>query len=67
MNRSPDNILQEVLLVDDFSSMENLKEELEIYIKRFRGKVQNISNFKLKQIFPTIHSYSGSNHPEFKT
>lgn len=40
MNRSPEAILQEVLLVDDFSSLDNLKDELEIYIKRFRGKVK---------------------------
>ncbi|KAJ8953844.1 hypothetical protein NQ318_006695 [Aromia moschata] len=44
LNRSPQNILEEVLLVDDFSDKENLKSDLENYIEQFSGKVRLIRN-----------------------
>ncbi|RZF44444.1 hypothetical protein LSTR_LSTR002217 [Laodelphax striatellus] len=44
INRTPDSMLEEILLVDDFSSKENLKGKLESYIERFDGKVRLIRN-----------------------
>lgn len=44
INRTPSNILHEILLVDDFSDKENLKDELENYIKKFDDKVRLIRN-----------------------
>ncbi|XP_075224342.1 N-acetylgalactosaminyltransferase 7 isoform X2 [Lycorma delicatula] len=44
INRTPENLLEEVLLVDDFSNKENLKGKLETYIERFNGKVRLIRN-----------------------
>jgi hypothetical protein len=46
-------LLQEVLLVDDFSEKTDLGDKLETYIKRFRGKVKNhsitkLTNYKFK-------------------
>ncbi len=45
-------LLQEVLLVDDFSDKTDLGDKLETYIKRFRGKVNHsitkLTNFKFK-------------------
>lgn len=46
INRTPSRFLEEVLLVDDFSDHEDLKLELEMYIKRFRGTVRLIRNKK---------------------
>ncbi|KAI1728985.1 glycosyl transferase family 2 domain-containing protein [Ditylenchus destructor] len=40
INRSPDDLLHEVLLVDDFSQRKELKEKLDRYIERFQGKVR---------------------------
>uniref|UniRef100_A0A914I716 Polypeptide N-acetylgalactosaminyltransferase n=1 Tax=Globodera rostochiensis TaxID=31243 RepID=A0A914I716_GLORO len=40
INRSPPELLEEVLLVDDASQREELKDELDTYIQRFGGKVQ---------------------------
>ena len=35
VNRSPDHLLEEILLIDDKSTMEHLKEPLDEYIKQF--------------------------------
>ena len=39
INRTPPELLEEVLLVDDFSQRAELREQLETYIQRFGGKV----------------------------
>lgn len=44
MNRTPDYILHEILLVDDFSDKANLKGKLDKYIEKFNGKVRIIRN-----------------------
>ncbi|CAH0389780.1 unnamed protein product [Bemisia tabaci] len=44
INRTPPEFLEEVLLVDDFSDKENLKEKLENYILKFNGKVRLVRN-----------------------
>ena len=38
-NRSPPELLEEVLLVDDFSQREELHDKLDTYIQRFGPKV----------------------------
>jgi polypeptide N-acetylgalactosaminyltransferase len=42
INRSPPELLKEIVLLDDFSQREELKEKLDQYIKRFDGKVRMI-------------------------
>ncbi|XP_018016586.1 N-acetylgalactosaminyltransferase 7-like, partial [Hyalella azteca] len=44
INRSPPQLLHEVLLVDDFSDKANLKEPLDDYIRRWGSKVRLIRN-----------------------
>ncbi|KAK7598309.1 hypothetical protein V9T40_006544 [Parthenolecanium corni] len=44
INRTPPELLEEILLVDDFSNKENLGSQLEDYIERFKGKVRLIRN-----------------------
>lgn len=44
INRSPKHVLQEVLLVDDFSEKEDLKEKLDEEVKSFNGLVRLIRN-----------------------
>lgn len=44
INRTPDQFLEEVLLVDDFSDKTDLGVGLERYIKIFRGKVRLVRN-----------------------
>uniref|UniRef100_A0A0K0G1V2 Polypeptide N-acetylgalactosaminyltransferase n=1 Tax=Strongyloides venezuelensis TaxID=75913 RepID=A0A0K0G1V2_STRVS len=41
-NRSPPELLHEIILYDDFSKRDELKEKLEEYIKRFGGVVKVI-------------------------
>ncbi|VDM73669.1 unnamed protein product [Strongylus vulgaris] len=38
--RSPPQLIKEVVMVDDYSDKEHLKEKLDKYIKRFNGKVR---------------------------
>ncbi|MCP9258379.1 putative N-acetylgalactosaminyltransferase 9 [Dirofilaria immitis] len=42
INRTPFKLLQEIILVDDFSQRDELKNKLEEYIKRFGNKVRLI-------------------------
>uniref|UniRef100_T1GY91 Glycosyltransferase 2-like domain-containing protein n=1 Tax=Megaselia scalaris TaxID=36166 RepID=T1GY91_MEGSC len=44
INRSPKHVLQEVLLVDDFSEKEDLKGKLDEEVKSFNGLVRLIRN-----------------------
>ncbi|KAK6049882.1 glycosyltransferase, group 2 family protein [Cooperia oncophora] len=38
--RSPPQLIKEIVMVDDYSDKEHLKEKLDKYIKRFNGKVR---------------------------
>lgn len=53
INRSPPNVLKEVLLVDDFSDKENLQDKLENYIPKFDGKVRLIRNAQREGLIRT--------------
>lgn len=53
INRTPDYILHEILLVDDFSDKQNLKDKLEDYIDRFNGKVRLIRNTEREGLIRT--------------
>lgn len=53
LNRSPKNILKEILLVDDFSDKEHLKGDLEDYIQKFDGKVRLIRNSEREGLIRT--------------
>lgn len=53
LNRSPKHVLHEILLVDDFSDKEDLKEKLENYIERFDGKVRLIRNVEREGLIRT--------------
>ncbi|GBO98466.1 N-acetylgalactosaminyltransferase 7 [Eumeta japonica] len=53
INRSPPQILHEVLLVDDFSDKDDLKGPLEKYIKLWNGKVRLIRNTKREGLIRT--------------
>lgn len=44
LNRTPKHILKEVLLVDDFSDKNDLKEKLDIQLQKYNGKVRLIRN-----------------------
>lgn len=44
INRSPKHVLQEILLVDDFSEKEDLKAKLDEEVKSFNGLVRLIRN-----------------------
>lgn len=44
INRTPEQFLHEILLVDDFSDKANLKGKLDKYIEKFNGKVRIIRN-----------------------
>lgn len=44
INTSPPHMLKEVVMVDDFSDKENLKGELEEYLKQFKDKVKLYRN-----------------------
>lgn len=53
INRSPPNILHEIVLVDDFSDKDNLKTNLDNYIKRWKGKVRLIRNTQREGLIRT--------------
>ncbi|XP_044748078.1 N-acetylgalactosaminyltransferase 7 [Coccinella septempunctata] len=53
MNRTPKHILKEILLVDDFSDKENLKDQLESYLEQFNGVVKLIRNTERQGLIRT--------------
>lgn len=44
LNRTPKHILHEILLVDDFSDKENLKDKLDVQLRKYNGKVRIVRN-----------------------
>lgn len=46
INRSPPELLHEIILINDGSTFENVKETLEEYLKKFNGKVKLHENQK---------------------
>ncbi|XP_054449390.1 inactive polypeptide N-acetylgalactosaminyltransferase-like protein 5 [Pteronotus mesoamericanus] len=46
MNLTPPQLLEEIILVDDMSEFDDLKEKLDHYLELFRGKVKLIRNAK---------------------
>ncbi|CAF0787226.1 unnamed protein product [Brachionus calyciflorus] len=40
LNTSPPELIADIILVDDYSNKEHLKDKLEKYIERFKGKVK---------------------------
>lgn len=46
INTSPPELIADIILVDDFSTTEDLKEKLENYIKRFNGIVKLVRTTK---------------------
>ncbi|XP_015188126.1 PREDICTED: N-acetylgalactosaminyltransferase 7 [Polistes dominula] len=53
MNRTPSKLLEEILLVDDYSDKENLKGDLESYIEQWKGKVRLIRNTERQGLIRT--------------
>lgn len=53
LNRSPKYALKEILLVDDFSDKEDLKDKLENYIAKFDGRVRLIRNTEREGLIRT--------------
>lgn len=53
LNRTPKHILHEILLVDDYSDKENLKDKLTNYVERFNGKVRLIRNSEREGLIRT--------------
>lgn len=53
LNRTPKHILHEILLVDDFSDKEDLKDKLTNYLERFNGKVRLIRNTEREGLIRT--------------
>lgn len=53
LGRTPPHILHEILLVDDFSDKEDLKDKLTNYIERFNGKVRLIRNSEREGLIRT--------------
>ncbi|EDL03081.1 inactive polypeptide N-acetylgalactosaminyltransferase-like protein 5 [Mus musculus] len=46
VNLSPQHLLEEIILVDDMSEFDDLKDKLDYYLEIFRGKVKLIRNKK---------------------
>lgn len=53
INRTPPQFLHEIVLVDDYSDKEDLKDKLDSYIKRFDGKVRIIRNVEREGLIRT--------------
>lgn len=51
--RSPAYLLKEVILVDDASEKEHLKEKLEKYIEQFKGKIRLVRNSEREGLIRT--------------
>ncbi|KAL3124103.1 hypothetical protein niasHT_004692 [Heterodera trifolii] len=61
VNRSPPELLEEVLLVDDASQRDELKDNLDAYIRRFGGKVRLLRKTERQgliraKLFGALHS-----------
>lgn len=53
LNRTPKHILHEILLVDDFSNKDDLKEKLEMQIRKYGGTVRLIRNTEREGLIRT--------------
>ncbi|KAG5327074.1 GALT7 acetylgalactosaminyltransferase, partial [Pseudoatta argentina] len=53
MDRTPSKLLEEILLVDDFSDKENLKSDLDSYIEQWGGKVRLLRNHERQGLIRT--------------
>lgn len=53
INRTPPQFLHEVVLVDDYSDKEDLKDKLDKYVTRFDGKVRVIRNIEREGLIRT--------------
>lgn len=53
INRTPKHLLHEILLVDDYSDKEDLKDKLTNYLERFNGKVRLIRNTEREGLIRT--------------
>lgn len=53
INRTPPQFLHEIVLVDDYSDKNDLKDQLDTYIKRFDGKVRIIRNIEREGLIRT--------------
>lgn len=53
INRTPPQFLHEIVLVDDYSDKEDLREKLDKYVKRFDGKVRIIRNVEREGLIRT--------------
>jgi polypeptide N-acetylgalactosaminyltransferase len=53
INRTPPQFLHEIVLVDDYSDKNDLKDQLDSYIKRFDGKVRLIRNVEREGLIRT--------------
>ncbi|MCP9264679.1 N-acetylgalactosaminyltransferase 7 [Dirofilaria immitis] len=51
--RSPLELIKEIILVDDFSDKDHLKDRLDIYLKQFNGKVKLIRNTEREGLIRT--------------
>ncbi|KAI6237627.1 Polypeptide N-acetylgalactosaminyltransferase [Aphelenchoides besseyi] len=51
--RSPNHLIKEVILVDDFSSKEHLKSRLDEYVEKFGGKIKLIRNAEREGLIRT--------------
>ncbi|XP_011057774.1 PREDICTED: N-acetylgalactosaminyltransferase 7 [Acromyrmex echinatior] len=53
IDRTPSKLLEEILLVDDFSDKENLKSDLDSYIEQWGGKVRLLRNHERQGLIRT--------------
>ncbi|VDN31194.1 unnamed protein product [Gongylonema pulchrum] len=51
--RSPPQLLKEIIMVDDFSDKEHLKDRLDNYLKQFNGKVRLVRNTEREGLIRT--------------
>ncbi|VDM06731.1 unnamed protein product [Wuchereria bancrofti] len=51
--RSPPHLIKEIIMVDDFSDKEHLKDRLDVYLKQFDGKVKLVRNAEREGLIRT--------------
>ncbi|VIO98686.1 Uncharacterized protein BM_BM6592 [Brugia malayi] len=51
--RSPPHLIKEIIMVDDFSDKEHLKDRLDVYLKQFDGKVKLVRNSEREGLIRT--------------